>query len=86
MNDFQYDKDISLKHSKTIIGNTEQQDRSNFLAHKIANKPELLIIAHIKEKRDTVRKTITRNKKLKNLAIHEVQQVDYVKNQQTKRH
>lgn len=73
-------KIFHLSNQKLSLATQNSWTRSNFLAHQIANKPELLIIAHIKEKRDTVRKTITHNKKLKNLAIHEVQQVDYVKN------
>lgn len=56
-------KIFQLSNQKLSLAAEKGWRKSNFLAHKIANKTELLTIAHIKEKRDTLRKTITHNKK-----------------------
>lgn len=56
-------KIFQLSNQKLSLATEKGWTKSNFLAHRIANKPELLMIAHIKGKRDTLRKTITHNKK-----------------------
>ena len=60
---FRMIKIFQLSNQNLSLATEKGWRKSNFLAHKIANKPELLTIAHIKEKRDTLRKTITHNKK-----------------------